>query len=77
MQWDGCKLEKIEGYVPGGNWVTVGYRFPPGPSSKVHLGRQHWKGKIKNAENGLSSEVHLGRALEHWNRRECLSSFCQ
>ena len=46
-----------KGYVPGGNWVTVGYRFPPGPPSEVHLGRRyretgiegsqrkrHWKG---------------------------------
>jgi hypothetical protein len=22
--------ELFQGYVPGGNWVTVGYRFPPG-----------------------------------------------
>ena len=44
MQWDGCKLEKIEGYVPGGNWVTVGYRFPPGPSSKVHFGETGLEG---------------------------------
>ena len=61
MQWEGRKLELFEGYVPGGNWVTVGYRLPPVPSSEVHLGRLDWKGKIRNAENGLSSEVHLGR----------------
>ena len=26
--------------------MTLGYRFPPGPSSEVHLGRLEWKGKI-------------------------------
>ena len=26
--------------------MTVRYRFPPGPSSEVHLGRLEWKGKI-------------------------------
>ena len=46
MQWEGRKLELFEGYVPGGNWVTVGYRLPPVPSSEVHLGRPEWKGKI-------------------------------
>jgi hypothetical protein len=29
--------------VPGGNWVTV--RFPPGPSSVVHLGGLEWRVK--------------------------------
>ena len=32
--------------MPGRNWVTVGYRFPPGPSSEVRLGRLEWKSKI-------------------------------
>ena len=31
--------------VPGGNWVTVGVRFSPGPSSDVHLGRLEWRVK--------------------------------
>jgi len=44
-------LELFEGYVPGGNWVTVGYRFPPGPSSEVHLGRLEWKGQIMEKTN--------------------------
>ena len=30
-----------------------GHRFPPGPSSEVHLGRLEWKGKImeKSSKN--------------------------
>ena len=39
-QWSLDNWNIFEGYVPGGNWVTVGYRFPPGPSSEVHLGRR-------------------------------------
>ena len=38
-------MELFEGYVPGGNWVTVGYRFLLGPSSEVHVGRLESKGK--------------------------------
>ena len=38
--------------------MTAGYRFPPGPSSEVHLGRLEWKGKIveKSNKNGRSME---------------------
>jgi len=46
VQWRRASWNFFEGYVPGGNWVTVGYRFAPGPSSEVHLGRLEWKGKI-------------------------------
>ena len=51
VQWEGCQLELFEGYVPGGNWVTVGYRFTPGPSSEVHLGRLEWKDQIMEKTN--------------------------
>ena len=32
VQREACQLELFEGYVPGSHWVTVGYRFPLGPS---------------------------------------------
>ena len=35
----------FKGYVPGGNWVTVRYRFPLGPPSELDLGRLQWRGK--------------------------------
>jgi hypothetical protein len=52
----------FEGYVPGGNWVTVGYRFPPGPSSEVHLGRLEWKGQIMEKTNKTMEKPWKNRA---------------
>ena len=30
----------FEGHVPSGNWVTVGYRFPPSPRYILGGGRE-------------------------------------
>ena len=39
LSWNGAVFfDRFEGHVPGGNWVTVGYRFPPGRSLEVHFG---------------------------------------
>ena len=61
MQWRHDKWNFSEGYVPGGNWVTVGYRFPPGPSSEVHSGRLEWKGKIME-----KSSKTMEKPSENW-----------
>ena len=63
MQWEGYKLELFEGYVPGGNWVTVGYRFPPGPSSGLE-----WKGKIMEKTSKTMEKPSKNRAKpsENW-----------
>ena len=60
-------MELFEGYVPGGNWVTVGYRFPPGPSSEVHLGRLEWKGKIME-KTSKTMEKPWSKTMEKWSK---------
>ena len=45
----------FEADVPGGNWVTVGFDSPPGPSSDVHWG--HGKTCIGGHGNGGGNEA--------------------
>ena len=61
-------MELFEGYVAGGNWVTVGYRFPPGPSSEVYLARPEWKGKIMEKSSKTMKKPWKNRAkpFENW-----------
>ena len=52
----GVELFKhFEGHVPGGNWVTVGYRFPLGPSLEVHFG-----GDVQGKRKGKEGEYDEG-----------------
>ena len=37
----------FEADVPCGNWVTVGFDSPPGPSIDVHWGATGMEGKMK------------------------------
>ena len=45
--------------ILGGNWVTVGYRFPPGPSLEVHFGRRY--SDRFQLEARVEAEVGWGR----------------
>ena len=42
---NGKHIGKIAALMWDRNWVTLGYRFPPGPPSEVDLGRLQWRGK--------------------------------
>ena len=70
MQGEACQLELFdilfEGYVPGGNWVTVAYRFPPGPSSEVHLGRLEWKVKLWRSR--VKTMEKSSETIEQWSK---------
>ena len=41
LQWRVDRGVILEGDVPGGNSVTVGYRFPPGPCLEVQIGKEN------------------------------------
>jgi len=62
VQWRHDNWNFFEGYVPGGNWVTVGYRLPAGPSSEVHLGRLEWKRKmVEKSSKTMEKQWHNGK----------------
>ena len=50
--------------MPGGNWVTVGYRFPPGLSGSAFwqaMERLDWNEARGTSIAWKGLEVHFGR----------------
>ena len=70
-------MELFEGYVPGGNWVTVGYRFLPGPSSEVHVGRLESKGKTIEKSSKTMEKSRKTMEKSSKTMEKLISNFCE